>query len=258
MKTQIKIVFAIALILVAFTSCFDGIIVEGNNEVTQETRSLPNFTEVSSSGSYHIYYQHGDSTKATIICESNILPYIETAVYNGRLDIKTAFHVSINPNKMIEIYVESPEIEEIELSGSGIIETDTVYGDELELDLSGSGDIRSIFFGNEFSSSISGSGSMDIYTECTTAKTSISGSGKILIEGAATNGDFNISGSGKIKAQDFELKNAEITISGSGDSYINASDLLEVDISGSGNIYYIGHPSIDINNSGSGRLVNDN
>ena len=133
MKTQIKIVFAIALILVAFTSCFDGIIVEGNNEVTQETRSLPNFTEVSSSGSYHIYYQHGDSTKATIICESNILSYIETAVYNGRLDIKTAFHVSINPNKMIEIYVESPEIEEIELSGSGIIETDTVYGDELEV-----------------------------------------------------------------------------------------------------------------------------
>ena len=258
MKTQIKITFAIALIMMAFTSCFDGIIVEGNNEITQETRTLPNFTEVSSSGSYRIFYQHGDSAKATIIGESNIIPYIETAVYNNKLDIRTALHVSISTNKMLEVYIESPEIEEIELSGSGSIETDSVNGDELSLSISGSGDIISTFVGNEFTSSISGSGSMDIYTECTTSKTSISGSGKIIIEGLATDADFTIIGSGKIKAYDFAVKNAEVEISGSGDAYINAAEMLKGYISGSGNIYYIGHPSIDLNDLGSGRLVNDN
>jgi len=189
MKTQIKIAFTIALIMMAFTSCIDGIIIEGNNEITQETRTLPNFTEVTSSGSYRIFYQHGDSTKATIVGESNILPYIETAVYNNKLDIRTALHVSISTNKTLEVYIESPEIEEIELSGSGSIETDSVNGDELSLSISGSGDIISTFVGNESSSSISGSG-------------------KIEIEGIATEADFNIIGSGKIKAYDFAVKNA--------------------------------------------------
>ncbi len=258
MKTKIFAIIVSVIIMLAFTGCINDPIIVGNGDITEETRSLPPFTKVTSSGSYNIYWEYSDSTEVKIICESNILPYIETAVYNDHLDIRNAFHVSLSTTKRIDVIVRCPKISKIELSGSGNIETDTVRDEKLELIISGSGNIYSYFFGNEYKSVISGSGDMDIYTECKTSETDISGSGRIKIAGSADYGEFNISGSGTIKAYDFFLKDASVNISGSGTGYINASEKLDVIISGSGDIYYIGNPEINYSDFGPGNLINDN
>ncbi len=258
MKTTLKILIASIIIALAFSSCDDDFVIIGNGDMIEETRSLPSFDRVSSSGSYNIYWEYSDSTEVKIICESNIMPYLETVVYNDHLDIRTSFHVSISTARPIDVIVRSPKITKIDLSGSGKIETDTVRGEELELIVSGSGNIYSTFYGNKYRSTISGSGEMDIYTESISTETEISGSGKIKIAGFADSGEFIISGSGTIKAYNFELKSARVIISGSGTGYINASEKLDVTISGTGDIYYIGNPEILFNDLGPGNLINDN
>jgi hypothetical protein len=278
MNTKFKILIFTAFILAIFSSCWEGIVISGNGEIAEETRTLPDFTEITSSGSFNIYYFHGDSTSVRIECESNLLPYIETAVFDDRLDIRFARHVNIHNSEDIDVYVTSPSISKILLSGSGKIEADSVSGYKLTLDVSGSGDIKSHFYGHQFKSSISGSGLMDIVADCDTADANISGSGKIYFEamncslteitisgsgkaeltGSSDKAVFKVVGSGKILATDFPVIEAEVRVSGSGNVYVNVSESLDAWLSGSGDLHYIGKPSINYIVSGSGKVINDN
>jgi hypothetical protein len=278
MNTKIKLLFLTAFTLAIFSSCYDGVVISGNNEIAEEIRSLPNFDEVTSSGSFNIYYEHGDSTGVRIECESNLIPYLETSVFNNNLDIRFAIHVNVHHNQDINIYITSPSISKIELSGSGKIEADSVSGNSLSLDVSGSGNIQSHFYGKDFSSTISGSGLMDITADCETVETDISGSGQIILDasdckttnvtisgsgkaeltGSSDKATLKILGSGKISAYEFQVKEAIVKISGAGNVYVNVSETLEAWLSGSGDLHYIGSPDIEHHISGSGKLYNEN
>jgi hypothetical protein len=278
MDTTLKFFTLIAIALTLFSSCYDRILIEGNDQLTEETRQLPSFDQVYSAGSFNVFYSHGDSTNVKIVCESNLLPYLETSVFNKKLEVRFATHVSVSLHKAIEIYVTSPEVEKITLNGSGNIVADSISGNNVKIEISGSGNIYSNFYGGTFESVVSGSGKMEIFADCDTLKTTISGVGTVELEapeciytrisisgsghaelnGKSDKAKYIVSGSGKIKALEFQVKEADVTISGSGDAYINVSGLLDAVISGSGNIHYIGTPKINFNSSGSGNLINDN
>ena len=49
-------------------------------------------------------------------------------------------------------------------------------------------------------------------------------------------------GSGSIRAGELSVKTVDISIAGSGDCTIDATDKLNVNIAGSGDIYYLGSP----------------
>jgi hypothetical protein len=255
--TKIKLFLLAAIIAPIFTSCFYNL-VEGNGEVIEETRTIPSFDKISSSGSFLVYYEYAKEPEVTIVCESNLMIYIETAVFNNELIINTPMHVNLRPFTPIEVHVKGPEVSRIYLSGSGLISTDTISSDKLELTVSGSGDIETYFTGKDLVSKISGSGDMDIFAQCENLETGISGSGKVEIDGNADYAYHNISGSGKMQAYNFEVKDAEIRISGSGELYVNVTDNLIAYISGSGNIHYIGNCNVTLNNSGSGKIINEN
>lgn len=254
-----KITLILLLLLpVFFTSCLPDFFVEGNRDITEEVRTVPDFTHISSSGSFNIYYEYSDEIEVTVKCESNLLIYIETVVYEKELKIRTPFNVSIRPHEPIDVYVKGPYVYSIGMSGSGLISTDTIYGDNLTLSTSGSGRIETIFIGGNLKTSISGSGDVDAYAECDYVESSISGSGSVYLEGEAQTAEFNISGSGEFFGYDFPVDELFIHISGWGDLYVNVIDYLETSISGSGNVYYIGDPEIKMNISGSGKVIDQN
>jgi hypothetical protein len=278
MRTTIKLITIIAIALTLFSSCYDDIIITGNNQITEETRQIPAFEQIYSAGSFNIFYTHADTVGIRIVCESNLLPYIQTSVFNKKLDISFATHISVSLHQDIDIYVSSPAVEKIHLAGSGNIVADSLLGNDVEIMLSGSGNIYSNFYGDYLESSVSGSGKIEIYGECDTLDTSVSGSGTIELEapncslakvtisgsgkaeltGSADEAVLKILGSGKIKAYEFPVEKADVLIGGSGSIYVNASEYLDAVISGSGNIYYIGNPRINYTESGSGRLINEN
>lgn len=258
MKTSLKLIGISIFITVLVSSCFNMVFEYGNGQVTQENRTVPAFTSVSSSGAFDIYYEYADTPSVIVSCESNLIQYIETAVFDNELKIRTPNFINLRPSKTIEVYVKGPEVERIDLSGSGLIHTDSISIDNLALILSGSGKIETTFYGNNLTTNISGSGEINVYAECKNYDVNVSGSGKITVNGFADSSMYNISGSGNVHAYDFFVDNADVKISGSGDLFLNVSDELYANISGSGNIYYIGNPKISTNTSGSGRVINKN
>jgi hypothetical protein len=107
MKTTSKLIALLAITLALFSSCHTGIIIEGNGIFVEETRTIPAFEQIYVDGSFNVFFTHADSSSVRIKCESNILPYIETAVFNKKLDIKFASHISICSTEDIDIYIQA-------------------------------------------------------------------------------------------------------------------------------------------------------
>lgn len=240
MKTsKIPFVISIIFLLFAITSCFDEMFISGNGDVQNETRVVSGFNEVSSSGDFEVTISPSDSYSVEVSAESNLLPYIETGVVGNKLRISTRGIHSLRNHFPIQITISSPILEGLSLSGSGFIQTGS-------------------FENASFSANISGSGNIDTQVSTDHVKAVVSGSGTIFLHGDATSGSYTISGSGKIKSYELLQNSCSVTISGSGDAFVNVLQTLNANISGSGRVYYVGNPAVHTSISGSGSVVDKN
>lgn len=239
MKTFKFISLYLLVGVMGFTSCVDDIFLEGNGDLRSEFRGASGFEKISSSGDFKVTVTPGDDYSIEVSAESNLLSYIETDVVGSTLKIRTRGVRSLSNNYPIEIFITTPVLKGLSLSGSGLIKTGRFITDDFKVALSGSGDIET-----------------EIETDHIDAN--VSGSGTMLLSGEADSSEFVISGSGKIKAFDLPLNTCESVISGSGDMYVNADEAINARISGSGIVYYINYPVIHTSISGSGGVVNKN
>lgn len=239
MKTIKLLFFSAVLILFASTGCVDNFIIRGNGIETSEGRITNSFEKVKSSGAFDVHITNGDEFEVVVNAEQNVIPYIETYVSGNTLNIDIRGMHNIKNSLPMEIYVTTPNLEGLKLSGSGVITTD-------------------YFYSNSFDVSISGSGYISTAIEAKKVEAKISGSGKLVLAGIADDVKFDISGSGKIDSYDLAVKNCAAKISGSGDMWVNAENNLYANISGSGNIFYYGDPNVESNISGSGNLIHEN
>jgi len=241
MKTRIKIQIAATFFILLFgtSSCFDEVFVEGNGIVRSEYRTAEGFDEISSSGDFQITVMPGSEYSVEISAESNLQPYIETAVNGKTLKIRTTGLHSLRENFPIEVFITTPVLNGIAISGSGLIKTGNFLSDNFKISVSGSGDI-------------------DTQISTGSLKANISGSGTILVKGEAIDSEFVISGSGKIKSYNLDQKYCQAAISGSGDMFVNVSKTIDARISGSGKVYYVNNPVIYTSISGSGSVVDKN
>jgi len=257
MKTKTNIILLIAAFMLIVTACDKSILpVRGNGDVATETREMYEFDNVANAGQFDVYIIQSDEYNVTIEAESNLIGRIRTRMSGNTLEIDS--RDNLKPSRPMKLYIRTPDVRGVSLSGSGIIDLGDVVTDNLDVRLSGSGEIRGSVEAEDVYLSISGSGASNLELYCNTIEANISGSGDMYFNGTGNIAQFNISGSGAVRAYDFELQECTSKISGSGDMYLNVASLLNVIISGSGSIYYIGHPSINTDISGSGNLINKN
>ena len=251
MMKSIRPILAIFLFGIIFASCEKN---KGNGQITSETRQLESFSKVESAGAYSVFVSHDSKSEVKIEAESNLLQYIRTEVHNGILLIDNS--QNINPDFEIKIYVKTPDINALLLSGSGIIEADSLVGDNAEVNISGSGIIETRIIADHVVVQNSGSGLLNLeFADSTiTIEHTTSGSGLANFSGRANFGNFEISGSGHINALDLVLNELNATISGSGNMNVNVIDFLKVLIPGSGSVFYTGDPELDITITGSGTV----
>lgn len=239
--------------------CLDGNGIEGS-----EYRYLDNFDGIVSTGSYNIYVYQGNDYEILIETDDNLLPFIITEISGSNLKIKSLNGKCLNPTRSIDIYVTLPEIYELKLTGSGIIEAEDLNSTKLEVGLLGSGRIslgmdRDTYIQtDELIIEHTGSGDIKVDVEADYVEADLSGSGSIEILGTTYDSDLSISGSGNIHTYDLTQQNCEAKITGSGNIYVYVEKYLNALITGSGNIYYKGHPDLDSRITGSGSIRNRN
>lgn len=214
-------------------NCLDG-------DGVWETRTLDmeTFSGIKLNMPIDVYITQGDDFLVEVEGKEDIIDELDLDVHNDIWEIETDRCVRDIGN--MKIYITMPNIKSLKISGSG-----KIIG-------------QNEFTVNNIDLTISGSGDMDLLLDAQNIDGNISGSGEMWLEGNADLLDFNISGSGDLNAFNLFCNDVKIRISGSGDARVNALDTLDVNISGSGDVFYKGHPSIDVHISGSGDLIDAN
>jgi hypothetical protein len=218
----------------------DGGPIKGEGPIVQQHYTLPAVSAIGLSVDANVYLTHGEPQEIMIEGQQNIIDNIEKYVdADGFWQIR--YDRNVRSHDGISIYITSQKIDYVHLSGSGSVSCQNIFPDTLNVDLN-----------------ISGSGNISMMLNANVLKSTISGSGEIFLTGSAFEHQIHISGSGNVKAFGLPTYNTFVNISGSGDSEVNVENLLDVHISGSGNVYYRGNPTINSDISGSGEIHNSN
>ena len=189
--------------------------IQGSGNIISESRELNNFTSIILLGSIDVNIKTSESNNCVVVADDNLIPFIKTEVVNNKLNI--SLNESYASEEKLVVNINTPNYDEVSLSGSGNINILDFKNNNLSLNISGSGNIT-------------GNGEVETLV-------------------------VKINGSGNLMSKEIKSKFATITINGSGDAEVFASDSISAKINGSGNIKYFGNPeNVDSIINGSGDI----
>ena len=189
--------------------------IQGSGNIISESRELNNFTSIILLGSIDVNIKTSESNNCVVVADDNLIPFIKTEVVNNKLNI--SLNESYASEEKLVVNINTPNYDEVSLSGSGNINILDFKNNNLSLNISGSGNIT-------------GNGEVETLV-------------------------VKINGSGNLLSKEIKSKSATITINGSGDGEVFASDSISAKINGSGNIKYFGNPeNVDSIINGSGDI----
>lgn len=213
--------------------------IKGNGKIITDTRSTSDYDAIKISGSFNVDLVSGKEGKITIKGEENLVSAIKVEVEDNTLKIyvERGFNIRPSMGKRIEVTVPFEKISEVSLSGSGDVST------------------KNLIKNDQFTVKLAGSGNFNLDVESTNLELNLSGSGNINLKGNSDNLTTKLAGSGNIDSTNLKAKNANVNVSGSGNSRINCNESLTARIAGSGDIKYTGNPEKrDVKVSGSGNI----
>jgi len=258
MNKRLYIPITVLLVALFISACGMQMVV-GSGKVASESREVSNFSSIRLEGIGDVIITQADTTSLRIEAEDNLIPYFETSVQGDTLVIGIKdqyFGYNLRPTKPVKFYVSTPNISAVTLAGSGNITTGDVKTTGFKASLLGSGNITAdSLAATSVDINLAGSGNVNLGTvTADTISSTIAGSGNITLAGEVFNQSARIVGSGDYRASGMQSKNANINVTGSGNSRITVSDSLNVTILGSGDVTYAGKPSVNTTIAGSGHV----
>lgn len=212
---------------------------KGNGNVVTETRTTSDYDAIKISGSFDVDLVAGQEGKIILKGEENLLSAIKVEVEDNVLKVYVERNSNIRPSigKKIQVTIPFDKISEVNLSGSGNIQS------------------KDVIKNDKFLAKLSGSGNFNLAVDSNNLELNLSGSGNVRLKGNANNFTTKLSGSGDIDTTELQSKIVDVNVSGSGNSKINCKESLTARVSGSGNIKYTGNPEKrDVKISGSGNI----
>lgn len=208
--------------------------------IESQERDVHAFDGIELKGVGTIHYSQGPEPALRIEADSETLSKIVTDVQGNRLIISYKWLdtiLSFKPLGPVDLYVTSPELRIVKMSGSGRLVGDTPLTTD------------------RFMVAISGSGKTTLELHADELRAEVSGSGEFDLTGEARRQELTISGGATYRAIGLASADTTVSISGSGNAEVSVSDRLDVSISGSGRVEYTGTPQVSQRISGSGSIV---
>ena len=223
MKKQIILSILVFLSINYASAQFWKTKISGNGQVISEQRQVNNFDKLSVTGPFNVKISPGKD-QLLIKADENLMNIIETYVKSGKLVIRINPDFSLKKYTQLSVEVSVDYLSKIVLTGSGkIYNTSAFSWKNLKLTLTGSGE-------------------MDFLTEVPHLDVILTGSGIIKLQGQADLLEATLTGSGELLAKAIEVADADITVTGSGETYIKCKNHLNIKLFGSGDVYYFGEP----------------
>lgn len=238
MKNLLKLSATLCAIL--FFSCNISVNsrrINGNGKITSDVRNVSSATKIKLMGDMDVIINTG-TTGVKIETDENVIPYIITRMDDDWLEIKTENNLSINTKNPVKVYITTPRITDVRVSGSGNVST----GSKFRAD-------------NEIGFNISGSGNITFNVDAPRIEADVTGSGSLHIAGETRDVDIELTGSGNYEGPELKAENAKVEITGSGNADLFAEENLQVHITGSGTVKYRGNAAVNKKITGSGSVV---
>jgi hypothetical protein len=207
----------------------------GEGPVVKQEINLSSFDEIDLGFSGNVILTPGTTQKVVVEGQQNIIDLIKRDVKDGMWKID--FSKSVKDAKEVTVFIAIPTVKIVALTGSGRISSTGQFTglNQLDVAVSGSGDIQFDATAKD----------MNLY---------LSGSGDIEMRGTTNTLEITISGSGDVSAASLKASKCQVHISGSGDADVHVNGDLETSISGSGDVHYKGEANVTARISGSGEV----
>ncbi len=230
--------FVSILALIAGCESSDIECIRASTTIISETRDVKDFTGVVCNVMADVSLMQDAEFYFKVTGPDNVIELTTTTVQNNLLIIGT--NECFNGNANLSIEISAPDINFINLSGLGTIETvGNINTDIVQVELYGIGEIDADFQADSLYTTISGTGVVNY-------------GGEVYRHIVSSSGIFTLNSYPMITNHTF------LSITGVGDSYVNAQESLTVIISGEGNVYYKGDPVIQSQIEGSGEIIDSN
>lgn len=192
--------------------------VVGSGISTTQERDLAGcFDGLEVEGSVDVELRRGELCTVKVIGDDNLVDLVDTSVSAMRLYVGFKPNTNIRTKIGLKVVVTAPELDEIDLNGSGDLQASGLRQDIVRLNLNGSGDVD--------------------------------------LSGDVQVASLHVAGSGDISATSLKAREASVFIHGSGDADVYASERLNVNINGSGDVIVNGSPKHRVVNvHGSGKV----
>ncbi len=236
-----KVLISLMAVPFILVSCEEDLLpgISGSGDVVTRTLNLDEFTGFANAIAADIYVQQGEEQEVIIEAQENIIENIELDhVYGGFWTIE--FERLVRHAEPIKIYITVPTLDRVKISGAGEIFGESSFSNLSDLELV-----------------ISGAGNMDLDFDCVNLDVTVSGAGQLELSGSANTFNALISGAGGIRAFDLSTEDTEFRITGAGSGRLSVSDYLKATITGSGNLYYRGEPATEVHITGTGKVIRD-
>lgn len=256
MKIIFYCIFLLAGLLFQGCAVFDGPCEKGKGDIVVRTLAMTSFTDVKLLMAATVTIERGETLQVEIAGQPNILDLINTQVSDGEWAIYNRECVA--SYEKLEIRITMPTLRSINHSSSGIVQVNDRFEGDVDLHLSGSGQITYRGGTGDLAAVLSGSGKINIDGAYGDVTLNHSGSGLITAVGSAEFLKATCSGSGAVAAYEMPASEAQAVVSGSGSCYVTVTSTLEASVSGSGSVFYRGNPQVNGTDTGSGSIVNDN
>ncbi len=213
----------IALILIAtvfLSACTSSM--EGNGNAVEQVRESSPFHSIDIEGNYEIFLHPDTYSSVKIKADDNLLPHIITEVKRGVLHVSSEYNFS--NYESLELHIRVKDLQSIEIGGACNLKGyDTFVSDKIDISLGGAIELA-----------------MEV--ECKELEVEMGGACTVNLKGIADKLSLEGGGSCNFFAEKLISKKCEVSMGGSGEVRVYATDELDIEVAGSVDVYYAGKP----------------
>ncbi|GLR17158.1 GIN domain-containing protein [Portibacter lacus] len=197
--------------------------------------NLETVTGINIANNANISIRKSDRQKIIVEGPTHLLDALNLEVKNGFWNVKIGKDDDYKSDKsgLISIVMEVKELNNATISGEGSISGQGVFKTSGEMNVS-----------------ISGSGNIVLDFESSSTNCTVSGSGNIVLKGKTEKVHIGMSGSGNITTTQLLAKDVNMGISGNAKIAVHAERSLNTAVSGVADIEYTGNPKVSSSSSG--------
>jgi mannose-6-phosphate isomerase-like protein (cupin superfamily) len=227
-------------------------------EVGSETRTLAKaIRAIDLSGPIDLTLRQGAVPSLLVRGEQRMLGNVETTTGgDGTLHIGTT-GMLLYHRQPLQVTLVLPSIEDVSVHGSGDSTINGFSGERIEVNLSGSGNLKFNGRFRQVEANVQGSGELEMNGGASDkVEVSVIGSGKMTVVGSSKEFKAEQTGSGDLNARHLSADEANLQLMGSGDATITARKSATVTVRGSGDVLVYGNPSErSVSRNGSGEVT---